>query len=238
MIEPHVQPGVTTGELNRICHQYITEQQGCIPAPLNYRGGPGQPPFPASICTSLNYVVCHGIPNDKKVLKNGDILNIDVTVIKDSYHGDTSKMFFIGKPSVLAKRLVDVTRECMCLGIAEVKPGATLGDIGYVIQRHARKHRFTVVKELCGHGIGLGFHEPPQVLHYGHRGTGLELQAGMIFTIEPMVNVGTADIRILPDQWTIVTKDHKLTAQWEHTILVVDAGFEVLTRRPEETEFA
>ena len=237
MIEPHIQPGVTTGELDRICHQHITEQQGCIPAPLNYRGSSGQPPFPASICTSLNHVVCHGIPSDKKVLKNGDILNIDVTVIKDGYHGDTSKMFYIGKPSVLAKRLVDITRECMCLGVAEVRPGATLGDIGYVIQRHARAHRFTVVKELCGHGIGLGFHEPPQVLHYGRRGTGLELQAGMTFTIEPMVNAGTAAIRTLPDRWTIVTKDHKLTAQWEHTILVVDTGFEVLTRRPEETEF-
>lgn len=234
MITPYVKPGVTTGELNRLCHQYITEEQKCIPAPLNYTGSAGQPPFPASICTSVNQVVCHGIPTDHKKLKEGDILNIDVTVIKDGYHGDTSKMYFVGKSSVLANRLVAVTQECLYLGIAEVKPGATLGDIGHVIETHAHKHRFSVVRELCGHGIGLGFHEPPQVLHYGRPGTGLKLEAGMTFTIEPMINAGKRDIRLLPDQWTIVTKDHKLTAQWEHTLLVTPSGAEVLTRRPEE----
>lgn len=234
MIGPYVQPGTTTGELNRRCHDYITQEQQSIPAPLNYSGSGGQPPFPASICTSLNHVVCHGIPSDHKKLRNGDILNIDVTVIKDGYHGDTSKMFFVGKPSVLAKRLVEVTQRCLYLGIAEVKPGATLGDIGHVIQRYAESHRFSVVRELCGHGIGLGFHELPQVLHYGQPGTGMTIEAGMTFTIEPMINAGRAAVRTLPDQWTIVTKDHKLTAQWEHTILVTDAGYEILTKREEE----
>ncbi len=236
MIEPHVQAGVTTGELNRICHDYITDEQQCIPAPLNYQPSPAQPPFPASICTSLNHVVCHGIPSDSRKLKNGDILNIDVTVIKDGYHGDTSKMFFVGKPSVLARRLVEVTQECLYLGIAEVRPGAMLGDIGHAIQRHAEGHHFSVVRELCGHGIGLGFHEPPQVLHYGRRNTGLRLEAGMTFTIEPMINAGSAEVRTLPDQWTIVTRDHKLTAQWEHTLLVTGTGCEVLTRRDEEAD--
>lgn len=235
MIEPYVQPGVTTGELNRICHKYIVEEQGCIPATLNYPGTSGQPPFPASICTSINHIVCHGIPSDKKTLKNGDILNIDVTVIKDRYHGDTSKMYFVGKPSILAKRLVKVTQECMYLGIEQVRPGATLGDIGHAIQEHAHANRFSVVRELCGHGIGLGFHEPPQVLHYGQPNAGLTLEAGMTFTIEPMINAGSRHIRTLPDQWTIVTKDHKLTAQWEHTILVTEQSSEVLTRRTEET---
>lgn len=236
MIAPQVQAGVSTGELNRICHQYITEQQGGIPAPLNYTGSSGQPPFPASICTSVNHVVCHGIPSDKKILKQGDIINIDVTVIKDGYHGDTSKMYFVGEPSVLARRLVTVTQECLYLGIAEVRPGARLGDIGHAIQKHARANRFSVVEELCGHGIGRGFHEPPQVLHYGRAGTGLELEAGMTFTIEPMINAGSRHIRGLPDQWTIVTKDHELAAQWEHTLLVTDTGCEVLTMRTEETQ--
>lgn len=234
IIEPHVVAGVTTGELNEICHKHITEKQGCIPAPLNYRGSQNQPPFPASICTSVNHVVCHGIPNEQKKLKNGDIINIDVTVIKDGYHGDTSKMYFVGKASVLARRLVDVTQECLYIGIEQVKPGARLGDIGYVIQKHAHKNRFTVVQELCGHGIGLGFHEPPQVLHYGELGTGMALKAGMIFTIEPMINAGNRHIKPLADAWTIVTRDHKLSAQWEHTILVTETGYEVLTRRPEE----
>ena len=235
MIGPHVVPGVSTGELNQICHDYIVNEQQCIPAPLNYRGGAGQPPFPASVCTSVNHVVCHGIPSFKKHLKSGDIINIDVTVIKDKYHGDTSKMFFVGKSSVLAERLVKVTQECLYIGIDLVKPGAHLGDIGHAISQHTHQNRFSVVRELCGHGIGLGFHEPPQVLHYGQKNSGLELVPGMTFTIEPMINVGKAAIRSLPDQWTIVTRDHKLSAQWEHTILVTPTGREVLTKRPEES---
>ncbi len=228
MIGPHVQAGVTTDELNRICHDFIVNEQQAIPAPLNYRG------FPKSVCTTLNHQVCHGIPGDKK-LKHGDILNIDVTVIKDEFHGDTSKMFFIGEPSVIAQRLTRVTYECMHLGIDMVKPGVTLGDIGHAIQRHAEDHNYSIVREYCGHGIGREFHEEPQVLHYGQPGTGMELQPGMCFTIEPMVNAGKRHTKLLRDGWTVVTKDHSLSAQWEHTILVTADGHEVLTRRPDET---
>ena len=227
MIEPHVQPGISTGELDAICHRYITEQQDAIPAPLNYRG------FPKSICTSVNHVVCHGIPGDKR-LKKGDILNIDITVIKDGYHGDTSKMFFVGEPPLRARRLVDVTYECMALGIRMVRPGVRLGDIGYAIQMHAENARFSIVREYCGHGIGREFHEDPQVLHYGRPGTGYELVPGMTFTIEPMVNAGKRHVKLLPDNWTVVTKDRSLSAQWEHTVLVTEDGYEVLTLRPEE----
>ncbi|MDY6828377.1 MAG: type I methionyl aminopeptidase [Pseudomonadota bacterium] len=228
MIEPHVQPGVSTGELDRICHGYIVHSLDAVPAPLNYNG------FPKSICTSVNHVVCHGIPSDKKVLKSGDIINIDITVIKDGYHGDTSKMFFVGEPSILASRLVRVTQECLYLGIAQVRPGAHLGDIGHVIQAHAEAQHFSVVREYCGHGIGAGFHEEPQVLHYGQPGTGLQLAPGMTFTIEPMINAGKRHVKLLPDQWTVITKDRKLTAQWEHTILVTESGCEVLTLREGE----
>ena len=226
-ITPYVVPGVTTGELDRLCHAYMTEVQGTIPAPLNY-APPGYTPFPKAICTSVNHQVCHGIPGDK-VLKSGDVLNIDVTVIKDGFHGDTSRMFFVGEPSIAARRLCNVTFECMWLGIDQVRPGARLGDIGSVIQRHAESHGFSVVREFCGHGIGRRFHEDPQVLHYGKPGTGLELVEGMIFTIEPMINAGRREIRDLPDGWTIVTKDRSLSAQWEHTVAVTDTGVEVLT---------
>jgi methionyl aminopeptidase len=235
MIEPHVVPGVTTDELDRICHEYIVDELGAIPAPLNYTNSPSTPPFPKSICTSVNHVVCHGIPSPKKRLKPGDILNIDVTVIKDGYYGDTSKMFFAGEPSVLAQRLVQVTRECLYAGIGAVRPGAHLGDVGAAIQAHAESNRFSVVREFCGHGIGDVFHDDPQVLHYGRPGSGLQLQAGMTFTIEPMINAGSRHVRILPDQWTVVTKDHKLSAQWEHTILVAATGAEILTLRSGET---
>ncbi len=227
MIGPHVQPGITTGELDRICHDYIVNVQQATPAPLNYKG------FPKSICTSVNHVVCHGIPGDKK-LKKGDIVNIDVTVIKDGYHGDTSRMFYVGEPSIQAKRLVSVCRECMLMGIAQVRPGARLGDIGHVIQTHAEANGYSVVREYCGHGIGRIFHEDPQILHYGRPGTGMELVAGMTFTIEPMINAGRKDVRLLPDNWTVVTGDHSLSAQWEHTVLVTDNGSEILTRAPGE----
>lgn len=228
MIEPYVKEGVTTEELDKICHDYIVNVQQAIPAPLNYHG------FPKSICTSVNHVVCHGIPGSKK-LKNGDVVNIDVTVLKDGYHGDTSKIFFVGKPSILADRLVKITQECLYIGIRMVKPGVHLGDIGAAIQEHAEKNRFTVVREYCGHGIGQIFHEPPNVLHYGKPGTGEALKQGMIFTIEPMINAGKRDVKLLPDEWTVVTKDHSLSAQWEHTILVTETGYEVLTKRTEET---
>lgn len=228
MIAPHVKEGVTTEELDRICHEYIINVQKATPAPLNYHG------FPKSICTSLNHQVCHGIPGPR-VLKDGDIINVDVTVLKDGYHGDTSQMFVIGKPSVLAERLIKITQECMYLGIQQIKPGAQLGDIGAAIQQHAEKNRFSVVREYCGHGIGKIFHEPPNVLHYGKPGTGLVLKAGMIFTVEPMINAGKRDVKLLPDGWTVVTKDHSLSAQWEHTVLVTEDGFEILTRREEET---
>lgn len=233
MIGEHVRPGVTTGELDRLCHEYIVNDIDCIPAPLNYTNGTS-PPFPKSVCTSVNHVVCHGIPSDRKTLKNGDALNIDVTVIHEGYFGDTSKMFFVGKPTVLAERLVKVTQECLYKAIGEVKPGATLGDIGHVIQKHAEASNFSVVREFCGHGIGDTFHSEPQVLHYGRRGTGEKLLEGMAFTIEPMINAGKRDVKILPDQWTAVTKDHKMSAQWEHTLLVTSDGVEVLTRRDEE----
>jgi len=227
MIEPYVVVGITTDELNQICHDYIVNEQKAIPAPLNYQG------FPKSICTSVNHVVCHGIPGPKK-LKEGDIINIDVTVLKDGYHGDTSKMFFVGKPSILAERLVKITLECLHVGIQQVKPGNHFGDIGAAIQTFAEKNRFTVVREYCGHGIGKIFHEAPNVLHYGTPGTGAVLEPGMIFTIEPMINAGKRDVKLLPDGWTVVTKDHALSAQWEHTILVTDTGFDVLTKRTEE----
>lgn len=228
MIGDHVNAGVTTAELDKICHDYIVNELNAIPAPLNYKG------FPKSICTSVNHVICHGIPTEKKVLKNGDIINIDVTVIKDGYHGDTSKMFYIGKPSIAAERLTNITQECMYKGIELVKPGARLGDIGAVIQKHAESNYYSVVREYCGHGIGKVFHEEPQVMHYGKAGTGMELKEGMTFTIEPMINQGKRHCKLLPDDWTVVTKDHKLSAQWEHTILVTADGFEILTIREEE----
>jgi methionyl aminopeptidase len=226
-ITPHVKPGVTTAELDRICHDYMVNVQGTTPAPLNY-APPGYRPFPKSICTSVNHQVCHGIPGDR-VLKNGDIVNIDVTVIKDGYHGDTSRMFYVGEPSIAARRLCEVTYECMWLGIRQVRPGGHLGDIGHAIQAHAEKHGYSVVREFCGHGIGRRFHEEPQVLHYGKPGTLDLLVPGMTFTVEPMINAGRRDIKELADGWTIVTKDHSLSAQWEHTVLVTEEGYEVLT---------
>jgi methionyl aminopeptidase len=222
MIEPYVLPGVTTDELDKRCHDFIVEELKSIPANLNYRG------FPKTICTSVNHVVCHGIPGDKR-LKSGDIVNIDVTVIRDGFHGDTSRMYFVGQPAVLARRLTQICHEAMWRGIRVVKPGAHLGDIGHAIQSFAESNNFSVVREYCGHGIGRIYHEDPQVLHYGKPGIGMELMAGMTFTIEPMINAGRRDVRLLPDGWTVVTKDQSLSAQWEHTILVTDAGFEVLT---------
>lgn len=227
MIAPFVKPGVTTDTLDKICHDYIVNEQNAIPAPLNYRG------FPKSICTSVNHQVCHGIPS-ARILKEGDLLNIDVTVIKDGYHGDTSKMFFIGKPSILAQRLSRVTQECLYRGIRLVKPGTYLGDIGAAIQTYAESEGFSVVREYCGHGIGRLFHEELQVLHYGKKGTGVQLVPGMTFTIEPMINAGKCYVKLMPDKWTVVTKDHSLSAQWEHTLLVTDSGYEVLTKRKEE----
>ena len=227
MIAPHVQAGITTGELDRICHDYIVNVQRAIPAPLNYRG------FPKSICTSVNHVVCHGIPGAKK-LKRGDVLNIDITVIKDGYHGDASKMFFVGEPPVVARRVCQIAYECLRTGIEMVKPGIHLGDIGHAIQQHAETHRCSVVREYCGHGIGREFHEDPQVLHYGKPGDGVMLVPGMTFTIEPMINAGKRHTRLLPDGWTVVTKDHSISAQWEHTVLVTETGHEVLTRLPDD----
>lgn len=226
-IAPYVQVGITTAELDRLCHDYMVNVQATIPAPLNY-APPGHTPYPKSICTSVNQQICHGIPSDKP-LKNGDIVNIDITVIKNGYHGDTSRMFYVGDPSIQAKRLCEITYECMWLGISKVRPGATLGDVGHSIQQFAERNGFSVVREFCGHGIGKKFHEEPQVLHYGKPGAGLKLQAGMIFTIEPMINAGKRDIRQMGDGWTIVTKDRSLSAQWEHTVLVTDTGYEVLT---------
>jgi len=226
-ITPFVVPGVTTGKLDELCHNYMVDVQGTIPAPLNYSPG-GHSPYPKSICTSVNHQVCHGIPGDR-VLKSGDIVNLDITVIKDGYHGDTSRMFEVGTVSKHIQRLCKITYECMWLGIRAVKPGAHLGDIGHAIQVHAESSGYSVVREFCGHGIGTVFHEDPQVLHYGRPGTGLKLQAGMIFTIEPMINAGQARIRQLADGWTIVTADHSPSAQWEHTILVTEDGYEVLT---------
>ena len=222
MITEHVVPGVTTDELDRICHDYIVNVQRTVPANLNYRG------FPKTICTSVNQVVCHGIPNDKR-LKPGDIVNIDVTVIKDGFHGDTSRMYFAGKPPILAQRLTEACFEAMWRGIQTVRPGARLGDIGHAIQRFVEEQNYTVVREYCGHGIGRIYHEDPQVLHYGEPGTGLELKPGMTFTVEPMVNAGKRHVRLLNDGWTVVTKDHSLSAQWEHTVLVTDTGVDVLT---------
>jgi methionyl aminopeptidase len=226
-ITPFVKPGVTTGELDQLCHDYMVNVQGTIPAPLNYAPS-GHNPYPKSICTSVNNQVCHGVPGDK-VLKNGDIVNLDITVIKDGWHGDTSRMFVVGETTPQARRLIQITYEAMWIGINQVKAGARLGDIGHAIQRFAEKSGYSVVREFCGHGIGRVFHEDPQVLHYGKPGTGLLLEPGMTFTIEPMINAGKRDIRQMPDGWTIVTKDRSLSAQWEHTILVTDTGFEVLT---------
>lgn len=229
IIEPYVKPGVTTEELDQICHDYIVNEMKATPAALNYMG------FPKSVCTSVNHQVCHGIPGPKK-LKNGDILNIDAALIKDGYYADCSKMYFVGKPTVLGKRLCRITQECMYTGIKMVKPGVRLGDIGAAIQHHAERHRTSVVREYCGHGLGSKFHEEPQVLHYGKPGTGEVLQAGMTFTIEPMINAGKRHIKVLPDDWTVVTKDRSLSAQWEHTILCTEDGYEVLTLRDEEKE--
>ena len=228
MIGPHVTAGITTDELNTICHDYIVNQQHAIPAPLNYHG------FPKSICTSVNQVICHGIPNDK-ALKEGDIVNIDVTVIKDGYHGDTSKMFVVGKPSIMAERLIRITQECLYLALKLVKNGVRLGDIGHAIQQHTEKHSYSVVREYCGHGIGAVFHEDPQVLHYGKAGTGEVLKTGMCLTIEPMINAGGRHSKMLKDGWTVVTKDRSLSAQFEHTLLVTDDGCEILTLRSDET---
>jgi methionyl aminopeptidase len=222
MIEPFVQPGVSTDELDKRCHDFIVEELKSIPANLNYRG------FPKTICTSVNHVVCHGIPGDKR-LKSGDIINIDVTVIRDGFHGDTSRMYLVGNAAIMARRLTAACHEAMWRGIQQVRPGAHLGDIGHAIQTYAETNNFSVVREYCGHGIGRVYHEDPQVLHYGKPGTGLELTAGMTFTIEPMINAGRRDVRLLPDGWTVVTKDQSLSAQWEHTILVTDVGYEVLT---------
>lgn len=227
-ITPYVKPGVTTGKLNDLCHAYMVNEQGTVPAPLNY-APPGYKPFPKSICTSVNHQVCHGIPGDR-VLKPSDVVNIDVTVIKEGFHGDSSRMYYVGEPSIQARRLCDVTYECMWIGIAQVRPGSRLGDIGAAIQNHAEKHGFSIVREFCGHGIGRKFHEDPQILHYGKPGTGLQLEQGMTFTVEPMINAGKPAIRELADGWTIVTKDHSLSAQWEHTVLVTESGFDVLTR--------
>lgn len=227
MIEPYVKAGITTEELDKICHDYIVDTQKAIPAPLNYKG------FPKSVCTSINHQVCHGIPSSRK-LKDGDIINIDVTVIKDEYHGDTSKMFFVGKPSIIAERVTRIAHECMEIGISLVKPGVKLGDIGSAIQRHAENNHCSIVREYCGHGIGRIFHEDLQILHYGEPGTGLTLEPGMTFTIEPMVNAGKQQVKLLPDGWTVVTKDHSLSAQWEHTLLVTETSHEVFTRRKEE----
>jgi len=225
MIGPHVKQGVSTNELNQICHEYITKDLKCIPAPLNYRG------FPKSICTSVNNVICHGIPNDR-LLKNGDILNIDITVIKDEYHGDTSRMFLIGKPSIKASRICRISHESMVKGIEQIGPGATLGDIGNAIQRHAERNGYSVVREYCGHGIGRVFHEEPHVLHYGTPKDGMELVQGMVITVEPMLNTGKKETKLLSDGWTVVTKDGSLSAQWEHTIAVTENGHEVLTCSP------
>ncbi|NBS93280.1 MAG: type I methionyl aminopeptidase [Betaproteobacteria bacterium] len=226
-IGDHVQAGVSTEQLDQLCHDYMVNVQGTVPAPLNY-APPGHTPYPKSICTSVNHQVCHGVPGER-VLRNGDIVNIDITVIKDGWHGDTSRMFIVGEGSIQARRLCDITYQAMWRGINMVKPGATLGDIGYAIQSFAEGQGFSVVREFCGHGIGQIFHEDPQILHYGRPGTGLKLVEGMVFTIEPMINAGRAGIRQLGDGWTIVTKDHSLSAQWEHTVAVLEDGFEVLT---------
>ncbi|MFP4559835.1 MAG: type I methionyl aminopeptidase [Thiohalorhabdus sp.] len=225
MIAPYVKPGVTTGELDRICHDYIVNEQGAYPSPLNYHG------FPKSVCTSVNHQVCHGIPGDRE-LRDGDILNIDITVNKDGWHGDTSKMFYVGEPSKKARKAAEVAHEAMVRGIEQVRPGATLGDIGHAIQTYAESQHCSVVREYCGHGIGQGFHEDPQVMHYGRPGEGLTLEPGMVFTIEPMINAGKRHVKLLKDGWTVVTKDHSPSAQWEHTLAVTEDGYEVLTQLP------
>lgn len=235
MIKPYIQPGVSTLELDRICHDHIVNVQQAIPACLGYGAAPGRPAFQHTICTSVNHVVCHGIPSAEKILKKGDILNIDVTVIKDGYHGDTNMMYVVGgETSILANRLCNVAQEAMYRGMQTVRAGSFIGDIGYAIQKYVESERFSVVREYCGHGIGTVFHDEPQVLHYGQKGTGMQLAAGMTFTIEPMVNAGVWQTKLLGDKWTVVTKDHKLSAQFEHTILVTETGLEVLTARPEE----
>jgi len=226
-ITPFIKPNITTEEIDKICHDYMVNEQKTIPAPLNY-APPGHSPYPKSVCTSVNHQICHGIPGPKS-LKKGDIVNLDITVIKDGYHGDTSRMFYVGEPSIQAKRLCEITYQSMWLGINAVKPGAHLGDIGHAIQSYAESNGYSVVREFCGHGIGLVFHEEPQILHYGRLGSGIELKPGMIFTIEPMINAGKRDIKMLPDGWTVVTKDRSLSAQWEHTILVTETSYEVLT---------
>ena len=231
LLDDVVKPGISTADIDKIVHDHIVDVQGGIPATLGYHG------FPASCCTSINHVVCHGIPAADKILKDGDIVNIDVTVIKDGFHGDTSKMYFVGKPRPHLQRLVQITQECMYLGIEQVKPGARLGDIGEVIQRHAEKNNYSVVREYCGHGIGSVFHEEPQILHYGKAGSGIELKPGMCFTIEPMINQGNRHVRLLGDDWTVITKDRKPSAQWEHTLCVTDTGYEIFTYRDGEESF-
>jgi methionyl aminopeptidase len=226
-IAPHVKPGISTARLDELCHDYMVNVQATVPAPLHYTP-PGHRPYPKSICTSVNHQVCHGIPGDK-TLKPGDIVNIDITVIKDGWHGDTSRMFYVGEPSIQARRLCETTWEAMWHGISQVRPGATLGDIGHAVQQHAEGKGYSIVREFCGHGIGKRFHEEPQILHYGRPGTGVELREGMIFTVEPMVNAGRRDIKQMNDGWTIVTRDHSLSAQWEHTVVVTANGVEVLT---------
>ncbi|MEO8671365.1 MAG: type I methionyl aminopeptidase [Tahibacter sp.] len=226
MISSHVRPGVSTDDLDRLCHDHIVKVQQAIPANLGYKG------FPKTICTSVNHVICHGIPDSRKILKDGDIVNIDVTVIRDGFHGDTSRMYYVGKPEVRAQRLCTIAFESMMRGIEVVRPGATLGDVGHAVQKHAEAAGFSVVREYCGHGIGRVYHEEPQVLHYGKAGTGLRLEKGMTFTVEPMINAGKAHTRLMPDGWTVVTRDHSLSAQWEHTIAVTDDGFEILTPWP------
>lgn len=229
LIGPHVVPGVSTEELDRICHDHIVNVQKAIPACLDYKG------FPKSICTSVNQVVCHGIPSPKKILKSGDIINIDVTVIYEGWFGDTSKMYTVGKVAPHAERLIKVTQECLYKGIELVKPGCRLGDIGHVIQQHAEKNYYSVVREYCGHGIGDVFHEEPQIVHYGKPDTGFVLEEGMTFTIEPMINAGKAGTKLLKDDWTVETRDKRLSAQWEHTMVVTATGVDVLTKRPDES---
>ena len=229
-ITPYVKPGVTTGELDKLCHDYMVDVQGCVPAPLHY-APPGHAPYPKSICSSVNHQVCHGVPGERK-LKAGDVVNLDITVIKDGWHGDTSKMYFVGEPSVAARRICQISHECLLIGLEHASPGNHLGDIGYNIQRHAESNNCSVVREYCGHGIGRQFHEEPQVLHFGMPGTGMILQPGMTFTIEPMVNAGKRQVKLLSDQWTVVTKDHSLSAQWEHTIAITTDGHEILTQLP------
>ena len=229
MIDEYVKEGISTGELDDICHDFIVNEIKCIPACLNYKG------YPKTICTSINQVICHGIPDHKKILKNGDIMNIDVTVIKEGYHGDTSKMYFIGDKKPHAERLVKITQESMYKGIEIVKPGVKLGDIGYAIQKYAEDNHYSVVRDYCGHGIGANFHEDPQVLHYGHPNTGITLKEGMCFTIEPMLNLGSHKTKLSKkDGWTVETIDGRLSAQWEHTILVTSKGYEILTKRSDE----